>query len=842
MRRIIPLFIIPAMLFAAQHSVAQEETAESKNSGIAKLLAQEFIRTARLATMTEPLDTLSIMSAVYLVKEAAKLSPHDPNILRSMIEVAQMADLPELKQEGIQKLLKISPKETPLQLARLRGAIDKTNTADNRISVYEQLLGESNYSGLDSRIASRLALDVALLQRQLGNTHQFARWLAESVALDPANSEAMVLAVGFFGDETADVLSRVELLSAAMLSNLRDTTLQVSLAELLMAYGDYSDANSIYQIVLSDKAGDETKLSDGLLADIALCQWAAGDGVSALDSILSRQIAVDKRYRDQTSMLQPRLTPLELARIHAPLVPKLATVRAAIYADQDDKSIAASTLDSAIGSITTAAQIYESRGTAYVDEVLNLYLQAAWVSVWLGSNTSVTESIVGAIEEGATINHTEKTRFDGWIALRNGDIDTAIELLSSINEDEPAKAGLGLAYLKLDKKQEAAKLFLEIAKTQGETILGVWSRNQLKEIVGTEFDIRPEVTDLKKLMVGVLQTMDDYVSDPRSAIGVYVNSDLKTYSPYEPIHVSIELTNNTTVPLSIAKNGPIQPILLIESRVQIPGFPEPLLKPIIVPINQQLSIMPRESMTVNVNLRQFWVGQILNMFPLSGASLKISATVNFMARETVDMTQTPVLVYEVGEFGSRDELDGIRVDGVRLNDVWLKEAISKATEAKTDEDIVYLVLLTWIVGDDVKFAVETPLIPPPPGEEETPEMIGNRLKLQNDAITTVLTVFPRLSKTSQAWVVSTMSDDPSIEAVLGMFKEPDSVPAQLSWLIRFTEPDVPDEALDDARILDAMSSENKVVNTVANWVYSYIEQVFEKRKINQLGPSPVTTQ
>ena len=98
MRRIIPLFIIPAMLFAAQHSVAQEETAESKNSGIAKLLAQEFIRTARLATMTEPLDTLSIMSAVYLVKEAVKLSPHDPNILRSMIEVAQMADLPELKQ------------------------------------------------------------------------------------------------------------------------------------------------------------------------------------------------------------------------------------------------------------------------------------------------------------------------------------------------------------------------------------------------------------------------------------------------------------------------------------------------------------------------------------------------------------------------------------------------------------------------------------------------------------------------------------------------------------------------------------------------------------------------
>jgi hypothetical protein len=75
-----------------------------------------------------------------------------------------------------------------------------------------------------------------------------------------------------------------------------------------------------------------------------------------------------------------------------------------------------------------------------------------------------------------------------------------------------------------------------------------------------------------------------------------------------------------------------------------------------------------------------------------------------------------------------------------------------------------------------------------------------------------------------------------------MFKEPDSVPAQLSWLIRFTQPDVPDEALDDERVLDAMSSENKVVNTVANWVYSYIKQIAEKRKINQLGSRPAILQ
>ncbi len=81
-----------------------------------------------------------------------------------------------------------------------------------------------------------------------------------------------------------------------------------------------------------------------------------------------------------------------------------------------------------------------------------------------------------------------------------------------------------------------------------------------------------------------------------------------------------------------------------------------------------------------------------------------------------------------------------------------------------------------------------------------------------------------------------MSNDVSTEALAGMLKEPESTVSQLSWLIRFVHPNVPDEALDNPKLLEAMSSSNSAVKTVANWVYSEVQRVSKKRELELLGP------
>ncbi|MDP7006053.1 MAG: hypothetical protein QF718_07585 [Phycisphaerales bacterium] len=822
----------PSLSIADDNSQQPEQILEEL---AASRLAEEFVRVAHTAVMSELLTTDAITTAVVLISEAAKLSPNNESIWRTMVEVAQMADMPVLRREAIRGLLLTSPRETKVQLSRLRDAIDRTNTVDQRMKVYEKLLSDGRSNLLDSRVAARLSLDAAHLQRQVGDVNQFARWLAESVALDPSYPDAITLAAGFFGDESADVYQRAELLASAVLSNIRDTTTQVALAEYLMAFGDYKDAKAIYENVLSDNAGDQKIISSSLLADIAISQWAAGDSVAALDTILARQQATDKIYRNKTRQSQPRISPLELARIHAPLSPKLSTTRAIVFSELDDPSQKAIAVDSAVGSILSFAKLYESQGETNSTRVVDLYLQAAWVSIWLGEDVETARLNIDHVKTIATIDPVEQNRLEGWIALRNTDLELAKTILTQIKSDAAAQVGLAMIALSEGNEQEAARELLKVARDYGGTMLGVWSRNQLLKIVKADFEIRPEVQDLQKLMEGVLQTIDLYVKDPRPPVQLRVDPEVTTFGPYEPILVNVSLTNNTTIPITIAKNGPLQPLLLIQVVLEIPGAKIDSVPPIIIPIDNELSIRPRETLVIQTDLRQQWIGGVVNSFPLQGASVRLKSTINFTARETKGRTGRSMLVYEAGRIGMKDETEGFRIDGVRLNDVWVNHAIERASSISSIDDLTSMVLLTWTVADNVDIKIEKPLIPPPEGEGQQNTDEEEQLRLKSEAVTTVLSNFPGLGPMSQAWVVSTMSDDPTIEAVVGMMSEPESTISQLSWIVRFVENTVPDEVLDDNRLLAARESEDKSVRIVANWTYKWVERISKEREARQLS-------
>ena len=241
--------ILVTLTFTVHTEASQGADATIESRTPSELMAEELIGAARQATMSEPIDIHAIEAALVLATEATQLTPDDFSTWQVLHEVAQMADQQTLAATARENLLRLDPMATTLQLARLRDVVNRAQTAEERLDVYEQLLSESRQRQLDSRVAARLAFDAAELQRQLGDTTQFARWLAESVALDPAFSEAMTLATGFFGDESADVYRRAELLASTMLSNIRDITTQIALAEFLMAFGDYKDAQKIYDII-----------------------------------------------------------------------------------------------------------------------------------------------------------------------------------------------------------------------------------------------------------------------------------------------------------------------------------------------------------------------------------------------------------------------------------------------------------------------------------------------------------------------------------------------------------------------------------------------------------------
>ncbi|MBC8203112.1 MAG: hypothetical protein H8E91_04715 [Planctomycetes bacterium] len=823
--------LICGNLFAVDYSqdVLQKSAAQH--------LSEEILRVARTALQTEPLDVEGINVGVALIETAAEMNPDNPSVWRAWIEMAAISDDPVMHQRGVKELLRLYPDETPLQLARLRDAIDTLNTASERVALYEQLLSPEGQQNLNQHVASRLAFDSAMLQRQLGDKQQFARWLAESVALDPYFTSATAVAVGFFGDESADAYRRVELLTSLMLANMRDVTTQVSLAELLMSYGAYEAASRIYDIALADNAGNPAVVNNNLLSDMVMSHWGARDIESALKIIAARQRTADEKFRKTVREQQPRVTPLELARVHSPLAPKLATMKAAIYSGLK-KEEAEWSLRQALDSFASILLAAGNQPDTPNKEVLfkENCLQAAWISVWLGDLTEDSEKFIAMAESRSEVSKSKKDLIEGWISLRLGSVDAAEKTFLSLSDkNDAAVVGLALVRLAQGKKRESAKMFLQVARDSAGTLLGIWSRNQLEKILGQQVVAREDTAQLESMIDAIPAAIDRYATDPTTTLNIRATALTKNLRPYQPILVEVELSNNGMLPMQIAQQGPIQPTVLLEAEAQVVGLTINNRIPIIVPIDRKLILQPRERFTVTVDLRNYWVGSVFNEWATSGGFLKFYAVTNFSVRTGKNIQGGIELVYEPSMLGSKSKQQELRVEGIKPTNLWLEKAIGQVHEMDSPDDLVSLVLLTWVVGDDTHIHVVEPTITPPPGEEVVQIPEGERHPLQDEATTAILMKFPSLDINSKAWILSVMSKDPSFESLVGMADVDESEVTTIGWMLRFVSPSVDEMMLDNARLLSAREDESPRVKIIANWVYKWIENRVAQRREKATG-------
>ena len=836
--KLLAISVLVSLLLPTSNGAESTEPARSQiERAAAAHLSGELLRVARLATQVNPLDVESIEVGVALIETAAEIDPDNPDVWRAWIEMSIIADDPIMRRLGVKELLRLFPHETPLQLARLRDAVDTLNTASERELLYEKLLSNDGETKLDAGVASRLAFDAAMLQRQLGNTQQFARWLAESVSLDPYFTDATAVAVGFFGDDSADAYRRVELLTSLMLANMRDVTTQVSLAELLMSFGAYKSASRVYDIALADNAGNPSAIPNDLISDIVMAHWAAREIDEAFEIISKRQRESDERFRNNIRAQESRATPLDLARVHAPLSPKLATVVAAMYEGREKKESELA-LRSALDSFASLLLTLENRTDVPSLRVTlkDISLQAAWLSVWLGDLVEESNSFLLKAATYSTVTEKEKNHINGWIALRNNDLVGAENSFNLVGHgNDSATAGLASVFLLRNNEQDAARLFLKLARESAGTLIGIWSRNQLEKILGQKIVARAESVDLDTLIEAIPKSVDHYPVDPTTTFTVRAKPVAENVGPYEPVLVEIELSNNGLLPMQIAQHGPIQPLILLNVEPQVVHERISSTIPIIVPIDRKLILKPREKFTITVDLRKYWVGSLFNMRPMTGGFLGFYAVSNFKVGKAPNRRGVEELVYTPSALGSKSQENRVRIEGLRLTNIWLEGAIAQSNEMDTPDDLVSFVLLTWAAGDGVHVQVVEPLITPRAGEEvfQIPE--GERHPLQDEATTTILLKFPSLDIISKAWVLSAMSTDPMFESLIVMADSDGEDLPTIGWMLRFVTPGVDDTTLDNVRLIEAMEDESPRVQLIAKWVYKWVELKVTQRRERAIG-------
>ncbi|MEN0021350.1 MAG: hypothetical protein AAF747_10755, partial [Planctomycetota bacterium] len=116
-----------------------------------------------------------------LLSFAQMFAPNDAELVRQRLLAADAADDGELVESLTRQLIRLDPTDTVAQLRAIGHRVAREQTAEARIRLFETLLGQES---IDVSVRSRLALDAALLHRELGDDEKYAELLVRSLRLD----------------------------------------------------------------------------------------------------------------------------------------------------------------------------------------------------------------------------------------------------------------------------------------------------------------------------------------------------------------------------------------------------------------------------------------------------------------------------------------------------------------------------------------------------------------------------------------------------------------------------------------------------------------------------------
>lgn len=761
-------------------------------SARADVTAERLLATRHLSQAFETLGSADLTltgleAAVLLIEEAATLQPEDPEVWRELLRVAELAERDELRDRAIEHLSGLAPDDQVIQWRRLTRVLDGYQTADERVTAYTELLTVPDR--LDPVVASRLAFDLALLQQRRGDEVAFADWLGKSIALDTGNRGAAALAAGYFRAKTNDPVEEAQLLLNVLLADPVDLGTHVELARLLLDNGAYAAAARMLVSVAAGRTAVAEAGSAELFGDLALAHWGRGDAEAALATLARYSRENNLLFRDRLSITDPDLTPLDIARRSAPSDPTLATIRLAISADRSEDE-RADAWTKAMEAFDEARETFDG-SDSNAAELAQLLLQQAFVIIYFGPDTSSVPALVDEAAALIELSEDARSRFAGWVQLRNGELEAAIETLTPLaDEDELAKLGIALARRQLGDTRECARALLAVARSRPGALVGVAAATQLFDLLGRQAPITDSARTLNELIDEIPAIFDRYASDARLCVSLRLRPVKSAFLPYEPIVVELDLLNTSPYPLAIDRNGPLRPQVVFEASIQVPapgnsGGGVIQAPPLVVDIDRALSLRPREHLVVPIDLGRTYMGAVFRGYATSGVVVSLKATTNFRARQD-DMSGT--IIYLPGPLGVSATTGPIRIEGIRPTAQWINEVLADAVQSGKPKGLIPLAMLSNVALRGL--AQET--------------LDDDQRRLLRDSVTALIESFERFDPAAQAWLIATLPRTEGTEPIFTSVAGSPSRTVKLAYLIHCVT------GLDDP-ILEAASSDDDPV-------------------------------
>ncbi|MEL7472628.1 MAG: hypothetical protein AAGK04_04860, partial [Planctomycetota bacterium] len=543
-------------------------------------------------------------------------APKDDELVRRRIEAAYAAGDDAAVVSLSRELVKLDPLDETALLRVISANLSKLQTVDQRLVAYRRLL-ETPAMSISAAVRSRLALDAALLQREVGNTQGFAQLLGVAVTLDPTHKNAASLALNFFQERRpGEVVQEMELLMNLMLCDPLDPQSHIRLYRRAAEAGAYQSASRFQQTakLILQRSGI-TDTSDLDVDGLALA-WrgqGAGSVAEALTSRISlqREAAAEAiRRREAQELPTDDLTSPEETRLD--FSQELFRLLAA-QAAGNDEVLAASAPEyirltaEAQEALTEALQEPDANRQAILVEGLAQIMERFALQALSGYQAESLAEQFTSLESTPSIPRQAIGVLRGFERLAVGEVEQAIEAFESSPRGLPQLRPLGLieAYVRAGRNQEAADWALRLERSQPLSVFGSWAWSKRRQALGDQIPVDAQVEAIERVLLSWPRWLVEVFDGPHRFMYAEIQPTSRQIGPLGGARMRIELRNISTTPMAVGADRTFNAKVLMTLGVNAGlGDLSDLTTPEVMYLDRRLTLGPRESVVV-----EFWADE-----------------------------------------------------------------------------------------------------------------------------------------------------------------------------------------------------------------------------------------
>lgn len=540
---------------------------------------------------------------------ALDLDPTNAELARSVVEAAWSSGDQELMISATRKVIAADPKDTVAQLRLVSSLINKKQTAEGRLAMYDRFLGDAGRK-LDVSVRSRLALDAALLEREMGNPQGFVERLHLATKLDVSNKSAASLSAQYYSEVTGDPLMLLDRQLKLLYADPLDPNVNLTIARILAREGAFEAANRFLGNSINLYKVESGRAPD-MVEEIRLAlDWEINGPQKVLDDLNplleDRRTEAQERidaYTEQALPTDDLVKPEEI--LYTLGVDKLRLLASHHLGDKVGAEKVLRDIERSVNNEIN--QIGSSMGNVGANQSM---LMAQLVKSFSDFQVmrAISEIEPERIREDvATLVKTVPAFESSFRAIEpialyaDGKYEEALSELAKYPSSPMLELIKGGAYEKLGETDKAIAVYLDVSKVYSVEAYGSYARSRLREL-GAADQI---LTIAGRQMVQVAKTVPDWIDQmttrPEFFMYLAIDPVEESVDPMDPVMVRIRLKNLAPIPLALGPSQPIDSNFLLESIIArdtlgFQGTPVPK----VLDLNHRLRLMPREELVATV--------------------------------------------------------------------------------------------------------------------------------------------------------------------------------------------------------------------------------------------------